>query len=452
MILSRTLTKQEYGTYSQGVLIINFCAPFLLMGMSNAVAYFKGQKDLNQDKYVNTIFTMTLISGIFGVMVLNLFRGSIIDYFQNTQLASLICYIAIRPLLLNIITVFQTLFIACNMASLIVIRNLLVSIIQIIIIFLGAVIFHSIKSIFILLIIMDAIQILLFFLLYWNSDNKLSFSGLDWTIMRQVLAYSIPLGFSMMLGTLTVYMDKLIVGRLTNTEEFAIFSNMSKELPFTFITVAFTTVITPVLYKLRADNNNMFIKVWHNYLKFGYTTTWILCGGGIVCAPELLRFLYSEKYEVGLPIFIIYLMVTCCRFTYFGAVLSAYGKTKWILWFSIFTLILNSLLNIVLFRYFGMVGPAVATLIVIFASGVFQLLASCRLVKVSFTQIMDLPRLIVLIVECIAVGFIYILIKQRLYLPSVAKLFIIYPSFVLTLFILQRKQIISTLNFLNQVR
>ena len=40
MVLSRTLTKNQYGTYSQVLLVLQFFIVFFSLGLENAVNYF----------------------------------------------------------------------------------------------------------------------------------------------------------------------------------------------------------------------------------------------------------------------------------------------------------------------------------------------------------------------------------------------------------------------------
>ena len=78
MILSRELSELEYGTYSQGLLVANFLVPFLLIGLSNAVTYFSGQKEINVHRYINSIVTIVLFLGLIGATGIIAFKRFVI--------------------------------------------------------------------------------------------------------------------------------------------------------------------------------------------------------------------------------------------------------------------------------------------------------------------------------------------------------------------------------------
>lgn len=402
MILSRTLTKEEYGTYGQALLIINFITPFLLLGLSNAVNYFYNKTLDTQERKrsIRTIFGYVCLLGIIGGICILIFQDQIVSYYSNAALKSLLVYVAFRPLLQNMIALYYPLYISNGMTKTIAVRNLVISICQIAITVPVAVLTKNITLIFILLLVMDAMQLLILSSIFAKRCFKIrgpraqSFS-FDKDLTKTIFRYAIPLGISTMIGALTVNMDKLFVGRLLSVEDFAMYSNMAKELPFGFVVASLTTVVTPVVIKLAAqkDKDNLE-KLWGNYFEMGYITTWALCAGAIICAPELLNFLYSEKYASGLSIFIIYLLIDCIRITYFGLILTAYGKTKSILLFAVLTVIINLVLNFILFYAIGMVGLAIASLVSILVVNVVQLVYGFRIAGIPLHNVIRPKRLL----------------------------------------------------------
>lgn len=394
MILSRAFTKEEYGTYSQALMVITFIAPFLLLGLSNAINYFyNSSPELTQKKkYVQLIFGLVILLGIIGGVGILIFQQSIASYYSNPELQALLVYVAFRPLIQNLIAVYYPLYISAGMTKTVAIRNLIISFAQIAITASVALLLHSIVLIFVLLLALDIIQLFIFAILFskrkfkflWLPERK---NFLDRKQIKRVLSYAIPLGIATMIGSITINMDKLFVGRLLSVEDFALYSNMSKELPFGFVVSSFTTVITPVIILLVTNGDKAKLtNLWADYFEIGYIATWTFCIGALICAPELLDFLYSSKYAAGLPIFIIYILVSCVRITYFGLMLTAYEKTKAIMMFSLLTVVLNFVLNLLLFHIMGMVGLAVASFISIAVSAVAQFIYGAKIANIKVAK------------------------------------------------------------------
>ncbi|MDF1494092.1 oligosaccharide flippase family protein [Caproiciproducens sp. CPB-2] len=447
MILSRTLTKFEYGTYSQGVLLVSVATAFVGLGLNNSINYFYNKtEDIEKKKiYTNTIFFLTFIFGLIGALIIILSNKLIADYFANSQLAHLIIYISFRPLFINIISLYQTLYVSNQMTKVIAIRNLMVSICQVAITTLVSLFVHNIALIFILLCILDLTQIFIFSTFYRKKVFEIKLFKFDFNIFRPILTYAVPLAAALMVGTLLINMDNLFIGKLMSTEDLALYTNMSKELPFSFIGGCLTTVITPVIIKLfNAGEKQTFFRIWSNYIQLGYLTTWTFCCGAIVCAPELLTFLYSEKYIDGINIFIIYIIVGMFRFTYFGMILTAKGRTKIILFYSLITMLLNLFLNIILFHFMGMIGSAIGTLISMATMNILQLIHGSVIAGVSFFKIINIRGMIIFLMKLVITGIICKFIKNGLYsvlVNSTCILVITYVTFVLILLGLNFKKL-----------
>ena len=405
MMMSRVLTETEYGTYLEGMVVVSFFAPFFLLGLANAVTYFSGQKDIDKQKYVNSIVSLILFIGSVGAVLLFVTRAQIVGYFHNEGLRPIVLIISVMPLLQNMIVAFQTLYVAEDMATSIVIRNAVVAVAQLGFVMLGMFVFHTIQSIFWLLLLLDVVQLAFFWGFFAKRRYRVTPVLVERDVAKRVFQYAVPLALSTAIGTLSIYMDKLLIGRLMTVEDFALYSNMAKELPVDFIATSFTTVIMPVIIQKHAGGDDVELtRIWRKYLEFGYTVTWILSGTAIACSQDLLLLLYSEKYYAGLPIFIVYQFVSFLRFTYYGLILSAFGKTRVIMMTSVVSLVCNFVLNYLLFLQMGIIGPAIATLITVLLSAVIQMLYSCKLLNCRLRDIFDLKHVAVLLFEMLCIG------------------------------------------------
>ena len=175
----------------------------------------------------------------------------------------------------------------------------------------------------------------------------------------------------------------------------------------------------------------------------------MLVSGAVICAPELLTFLYSDSYMEGLQVFVVYLLVAAIRFTYFGMILSAYGKTKFIMWSSVLTLVLNLILNSSFYNIFGMIGPALASLGVISVMGAVQLLYSSKIAGCNVMDILGGKRFVKFVLTLMIVGIAVYILKSILVLPSMVKLILCFGLNASILAILNYKEILSNIRVLN---
>ena len=460
MILSRILSTNEYGTYSEALLIISFLAPFFSLGLTDSINYFfnKTEEKGIRNSYISTIFGLSIIAGGFGGLMIILLRNSIALYFGNTSILPLVVYIAFRPCLQNIIALYQPLYISNNFAKAIAIRNLLVSVSQIAIVGIVALLTNSLVLIFELLLLLDLVQIVLFALFYNKKCDPIRLSGFSIELIKPILRFAIPMLLATSISTINLSMDKLMISKFMTVEDYALYANMGKELPFSFVISSFTVVVTPVVVKLLAEKDSEnFRKLWANYLEIGYLLTWPLCVGAIVVAPLLIEVLYSKTYltDVGVSIFRIYSIVAMFRFTYFGMIPSALGKTKIVFKYSLIGMIINLLLNYLLFQLFGMLGPSIATLISMFVSATLYFRKSLRLVNLRFFEIVSIKRLIdVLLIMALGTVSVCSIDYASQYITNnvFIRLLFEYLVFVAICYGLSHKRIRSLISNMNHLR
>lgn len=389
MVLARTLTKEVYGTFSQTLLVYSFITPLVSLGLGGSINYFFNKTDNQIDrlKAINTIFFLTTVTGIVGAVMMIGARSPIAGYFSNPELIPLILYISIRPLLTNLIALYQPLYISLGFTKIIAIRNLLVSVFQVLFILIVSLYIKSLVALLLIFLFLDTLQLIIFSQFLNRKYSPINIFNGDRTLLKPILQFSLPMLLSTLLGTISINFDKLLIGRMMSTEDFALYSNMAKELPLSFIVASITTVITPHIIKyIHKGENNKFKELWSDYLEIGYSITWTLIIGLFVVSSEVITILYSTKYldPDGLIVFKLYLIVAAFRFTYFGMVPSAMGKTKVILLYTVIAIVVNIVLNYPFFLLFGMTGPAIATIISMFISAVLYFVHSLKLVNLRF--------------------------------------------------------------------
>lgn len=404
MILSRTLTKTAYGTYAQALLIISFFTPFFSLGLENAVNYFfnKYAERETKERYINTIFMLSVFSGVLcGVLIL-IFQNQIAGYLKNAAILGLVFWIAFRPCMQNLISLYQPLYISSGYAGTIAWRNLIISVAQIGIVGSVSCFSDDIRLIFILLLLLDVIQFFCFADIYRKRNFAVSVLKADFSLVREILKYAIPMLFAASLATVSLNIDKLMVSGLMSTEDYALYANVSKELPFAFVVSSFTAVVAPLIIQyISGGEYEKFENLWSSYLEVGYKVTWPLCVGAAVLAPEMIEVLYSRTYlnTDGVIVFCIYTIASMMRFTYFGMVPTALGRTDIVLKYSLFSCAINIGLNYPMYLWLGMPGPAAATVISLAISAVLYFRRSAKLVNISFWKVLIPKRIICLFVE-----------------------------------------------------
>lgn len=397
MLLSRFYTLQEYGTYSQILLVINLSTNLFLLGLPRSINYFlpRAEDQKARSDFLNLYTTLvSIISLVIGIV---LFAGSalIADYFSNPAIPTVAVALLLLPWSRIAINSRANLLVAAGKTRRLVVHTFTNNVLVLLSIFIAHQLVLSFQT---YLYIFIGVELFFAALVYVETARigkglKLSLNKAQ---VRRVLAFSIPIGLASSVGILSANIDKLMIGRLMGTEMQAVFTNASHELPLALIPASLTAVLMPTLSKMMAQKrSDEVLDLWKTSAELSFTIMSLLVAMVVVFAKPVFILLYSEKYSQGVDIFRIYTLVLLFRITYFGMILNISGKTRLVLYSSLASLVVNAALNLVLFYLMGKVGPAVATVLSVMVMNLAQLAWSCKVLKVSFRDIFPWKRIFV---------------------------------------------------------
>lgn len=388
MLLSRYLSLAEYGTYSELQMVTSLVVSIFALGLPNSINYFLASCDAEFKKKFLTFyyFAITVLSIIVaGLMFFS--KNIIAQYYKNPSLVVYSFFLAIIPWTKMIISSRSNMLIVDAKLK----RELVYSVTNSIFLLLVA-IFTILgrSSLYIYLWIYVIVEILFSLLTYMEayfSSGKISFN-FDKGLLKSIIVFSVPLGVSTAISTISLDLDKLIIGFFLDEEAVAIYANAGKELPFSLIASSFTALVLPKVVKnIKEKNKEEAINLWKNSSELCFIILSFCAFASVIFAPQIITLLYSETYLQGTTIFRIYSLVLLFRITYWGMLLNAYGKTKQILYNSLICLLLNTILSVALYFLIGFEGPALASLISIGCMSVALVFNSSRITKVSIKNI-----------------------------------------------------------------
>ena len=454
-IISDNFSYLEYGTYNQAILIASSISSITIIGFTDATNYYFNrfsEEKQSQEKYLSTIVTFQLCVGLIAFVFILLAKNALSSFMDNNELNGAIQWVALTPLLTNIIAIQQIIFISIGKSRIIAVRNFVISIIKLLAVFISVYITNNIVTILVTMLLFDIFQMLYFSVSLSRYGIKVQLNYFNLKTLKSILNYSIPLGLFIVTNTLMCETDKYIVSCLSDSETFAIYSNSSRILPFAILTDAFTTVLIPIITKSIYNNqHSQLLSTYKNYLNLSFVIMWILISGAIISSPELIQLLYGTKYVVGLSIFIIYLLVTLVKFANFSFIFSCAGQTKTILNISLIALVSNAILSLVLYYIIGVVGCALATLLVSIFVSFYYLLKTRAILNTSFSQLMDFRAQIRVILYSVPIAIILYLFNTIFDEVSyILRLIFSYGTYVIMLIVINRVQLKRYLIELNK--
>lgn len=419
MLLARFRTLEEYGTYSQIIMVVDLISTILLMGLPNSVNYFlaKAEKEEDRRKFMSVYLFLCLLLSLAITACAYAALPLVITYFNNPLIRNFAYVFIAYPWSSLMINSLSNTCVVCGRANRLIFFNITQSLLSIALLLVAKI--FTIPFRVYLMLHMGLLVLLAVAAVVWIrrmvGPMRLCF---DFSFVRKIFAFSIPIGLAGAVGTLNTELDKLVIGRFFSTEEYAIFANAAKQLPVTMLTDSLTAVLLPCMVRLLGRGQKKdAIKIWGNSINIAFCFMCLVAGGLIVFAPDVMSLFYSTKYATseGVAVFRIYSLVLLLRFTYWGIVLNATGKTQFILYSSIGSMALNLVGNVALYYILGFIGPAVSTLLVIIAISVLQLLFTARELGTSLLHIFPWKDMARLLIQTACMGAVFWLVRNLIF-------------------------------------
>lgn len=458
MIMSHALSLELYGTFSQTNLIVTTATNLTALGLVDAVNYFynRSSNEKVQKAYIDTIMGFQTITGIVAGILIIILSNNLVQYFSNPTLSKFIWLIAFRPLFANLNVSLQYLQVSIGKAKSVAIRNAGFATLRLAIYAIAALVLKDITVVLIAFLTFEVIITVYFGWTFLKEKFMIKPYKIDWSKASEILGYSIPMGVYVLTNSLCRDIDKVLIGGWCSTEQYAIYANCATLLPFDIMSASFLTILIPILtrYFGEKDYNSGRI-LFKSYLKIGYYTAFTFTVACIVLSDEMVFFLYGKKYIAGKSIFILYTIVDMIKFANMSIVLSASGKTKTLMIGSIASLGCNTVFNILFYRIFGFIGPAIATVLVTMILTVFLAEMSAKSLKTSIWKLIEWKDFFCFICELAVAGIICACTKRLLVqigTNSTMILFVLGGTYVIGILILNRHKIDSTMNQLNKLQ
>ncbi len=455
MLLSHFRSLGEYGTYSQIVMVVTLAISIFAMGFPNSINYFLASADTKGEKakFLSTYFTFNTIVSFAAGIILIIAAPLISMYFNNTLITNFIFVLFLLPWINIINSSFDNFLIVEKRTSLLMTYRVIRGTVTLLLIIIA----YEFKWDFMLymkwFIYSEVIFTIIIYLIVTKQSNT-KLIGIDYSLIKKILVFSLPLGLSAIVGTLNIQADKLMVGYFYDTKTLAIYTNAANEMPVTIISASITAVLMPQMVRLlKSKKENNAISLWGSATYLSYIFICFFSTSLIVFAPQVMSFLYSNKYLPGVQVFRIYSLLLLLRTTYFGMVLNCLGETKFIFYSSILTLALNVVLNLTLHYFIGINGFAIASIISIGFVNMLQLRITSNKLNVRFKSIMPWRKLLNVSIVNLLLGILFYFIIKKIdldyFVGNIIEAMIFGAIWLLLYLFLLHKPIKETWNILN---
>ena len=390
VILARLLPKTQLGIYREITFVYSFVVPFMLLEFPTAILYFLPRfKGEDRWHYIGFTYLYSVIAGIVFILIFFFLSPFFETYGTKVNgTASLFLLISIAAPFTFITTFFRQILITIRELKTLFFFGMVYALLSFlpVLAYFFAINNRTELQVYLIFAVLIQNAICSMLSIYWFISNKerkydlpqlnlhklLKFSIQTW---KEQFNYSIYFVARLPMVLLAKDFAKLIIMGFLSADSFATYTIGAVVIPFlpTLRTALVNTLVPEVAkeYHETCKISRKTLNVWRRatqLLAFIIIPAFVFLE---VFGYEFIVGLYTKKYINSVPIFRVFLILIISYLFGYDIFLQGIGRTRPIFISSIIFLATNISTSLVLFKYFGLIGPAIGTIIANFISAAY---------------------------------------------------------------------------------
>jgi O-antigen/teichoic acid export membrane protein len=365
-LLVRLFSEELFGTYRQLIFLGNIFGTFFDFAVPSSLMFFIPHATDWEEKrnFAGQTILFAGVMGLLAYLFLSLLATPIAKAFDNPHLSFALSIYAIAIGLEVAGTFYTQLMYALERIRIAMIYNVVSQMLHVVVLALAFYFRWDLMQFLVAITILRAIRYVRALVIARMALGGFRFR-LSLQRVREQLTFAAPIAVSQFVNRFSYDLDLTMVSYFFSTVQFAIYSVGAFELPIVnIIRKSTTTVSMPQLVALFRDNR--IEEMLELFREMARKTALIALPCFVflfMMAEQFITVLYTEKYLESIGIFRTYLFLIPLTCASFGALVQATGNTRPVMTFSLFYIGLSAVLNCIFIQLFGLIGPAIATVI-----------------------------------------------------------------------------------------
>ncbi|MBM4340834.1 MAG: lipopolysaccharide biosynthesis protein [Deltaproteobacteria bacterium] len=438
IILARLLTPEIFGLMSICLVVIRAFDIFTETGFYTALI----QRQKSYDEAKDTAFTLMIIRGIILAIITFLVSPLVADYYRKDILYTGLKVIALSFIFsgfsnVNTVTMQKDL----NFKRLSYLEQIM-GIVNFVIVISLAYYFRNVWALVIGHVVASFVGTVLSFVIV-PGKLRLRLNG---EIAKELVQYGKYITGLSVVVFVTIEINSVIIGKMMGMDAlgYYVLAFTLANLPATHISKIISRVLFPAYSKLQ-DNLVGLQEAFLRTLKLVSYITIPATSGLAVLAPEIVRFVYGDKWTPAVDSLIILSLFGCIRSlgSIQGYLYNAVGKPNISFYLNTAKLILILMISFPLIRRYELIGASLAITIPIAIQYMVELYILGKVIEIKLVRIFN-----VLFVTSLYSGImclVIVLVKKSFPLVNVIGLVFLVIFGVFVYFLLIRRQILSNI-------
>ena len=334
VLLTRSLSQNEYGLFKQVFLIITTAIALLPLGFGlSAYYYLPRENDVKRrGQIILNILLFNLIMGAAACLLLVFWPGLIARIFRDPTIPTYAPLIGVVILLWLFSAFIETAAVANQELKLATIFIVFGQLTRTVLLLAAAIVFDTVEALIYAAVIHGIIQSLA---LVWYVSSRFPgfWRAFDWSLTVKQVAYALPFGLAGLLYTIQTDLHNYFVSNRFSAATFAVYSIGVAQLPLVgILRESVSSVILPRISYLQEQGQAREIVVLLanaiRKLAVVYLPLYVFL---MIVGREFLTVMFTSAYAESWPIFAINLTLLPLSLLEVDAVVRAYEAHRYFL-------------------------------------------------------------------------------------------------------------------------
>jgi O-antigen/teichoic acid export membrane protein len=391
ILLTRSLSQNEYGLFKQVFLIITTATALLPLGFGMSAYYYLPRESdpSRRNQIVLNILLFNLIIGGAACLLLVCWPGLIAKIFSDPSIVTYAAPVGFVILLWLFSAFLETAAVANQELKLATVFIIAGQLTKTVLLFAAALVFDSVEALIYAALIHGFLQSIA---LVWYVSSRFSgfWRGFDWQLTSKQVGYALPFGLAGLLFTIQTDLHNYFVSNKYGAATFAVYSIGVAQLPFIgILRESVCSVILPrVSYLQDQGKEREIVLLVANAVRKLAAVILPVFAFLMVTGREFLTVMFTSAYIQSWPIFVVNLLLLPISLIEVDAISRAYQRYRF---FLVKLQIALSILMVFALWYgishFGLVG---AVSVVVLINLLLRLVLVAKFIGVLKVKIRDL--------------------------------------------------------------
>ncbi len=401
-LFARWFTVEDIGTYRTFFLLYYMLLGLAQLGMAESLYYFVPRGAGSVGRYVCNAALTLLAAGLGTMALLWGFREPIAGYFSNPAVIDFIVLLGIYLTLQLVGTVFEITMISRKQHMSAAVTYALSDIARTALFILPALLFASLRAVFIGAIVFAAGRLAMMLLVVWRQYGR-EFRP-DAALWRSQLRYALPFASAVGIDVILVSYHQFVVGGAFTPEVFAIYATACMTIPLVDLIMTSTTSVMMVKMAETSNDRHEALGLFHDTVaRLAFLIAPISVGLVVLAHPFIIT-LYTDAYAASVPIFMVWALTIVPAIFAVDAFLRVYAQTRFLLVMNIVRLAFVAALIGWFLGFFGLPGAVLVTLAAAVVARGLGLVRIAKVLQVRFADVLPWAALARITARALAAG------------------------------------------------